>query len=310
MIHGGGHVMLSRQDIRPRQTQMLINRGFIPISIDYRLCPEVTLFEGPMTDVADALAWIRTRLPKLRLSRSDVRVDGNLVAAIGWSTGGTLAMSLAWNSLHRGTSPPEVILALYCPTDYEDLFWTAPNIPKGSKTAHNSVVDLDEATWAGVFDRPIKEYNVPSTRRAVGGWLAPADARSRIALYMNHQGRTLHTLLNGLDKKTHSAAYTAELPSSTEIAAVSPLAQVRSGSYRVPTFIIHPRKDDLIPWQQAERMIRSLQAQNVSAELRVVEDVPHLFDTYRDWQSNKVVDEAVRDGYDFLAGHIRPRSTN
>lgn len=69
--------MLSRNDIRPEQTQLLLSSGFLPTSIDYRLCPEKTLPEGPMTDVVDALAWVRQVLPQLSLQRNDVRVDGN-----------------------------------------------------------------------------------------------------------------------------------------------------------------------------------------------------------------------------------------
>lgn len=39
--------MLSRKDVRPAQTQHLLDNGIIPISIDHRLCPEVDLIEGP-----------------------------------------------------------------------------------------------------------------------------------------------------------------------------------------------------------------------------------------------------------------------
>lgn len=84
--------MLSRNDMRPEQTNMLLKSGFLPISVDYRLCPETTLLEGPMTDVVDALAWIRNNLPNLPLSRKDIRVDTERVVAAGWSTGGHLAM--------------------------------------------------------------------------------------------------------------------------------------------------------------------------------------------------------------------------
>ena len=113
--------MLSRKDCRPRQTQLLLDKGFLPVAIDYRLCPEMTLQEGPMKDVCDALHWARTRLPSLRLDCSGLKVDGERVAAIGWSTGGTLAMTLAWTPrLQSSLKPPEVILAFYCPTDYGD----------------------------------------------------------------------------------------------------------------------------------------------------------------------------------------------
>ena len=298
--------MLSRKDIRPEQIQMLLERGFLPISIDYRLCPEVTLFQGPMIDVADALAWIRTVLPGLKLARPDIRVDRDRVVSVGWSTGGTLAMSLAWNTLPRGIAPPNAILAFYCPSDYEDEFWTKPNIPAGSQTLDKSspLVDLDDATWAGVYDHPIKAYNVPSSTNAVGGWMATTDARSRLVLYMNHRGRTLQTLLRGLDKEKKQKSgkeLEASLPSPTEIRAVSPLAQVRGGAYRTPTFVVHPRQDDLIPWQQAQRTVDALKARDVPAKLRLMEKVPHLFDVHRNWQRNGDADRAVREGYDFLA---------
>jgi acetyl esterase/lipase len=51
MIHGGGYMMLSRRAVRPAQTKHLIANGFLPISIDYRLCPEVNIIDGPKSDV-------------------------------------------------------------------------------------------------------------------------------------------------------------------------------------------------------------------------------------------------------------------
>jgi acetyl esterase/lipase len=119
MIHGGGHVMLSRKDIRRRQTQLLLANGFLPVSIDYRLCPELNIFDGPMTDIRDALRWAREELPKLELKCPGLQVDGEKVVAVGWSTGGHLAMTLAWTPLQHDLKPPEAILAFYCPTDYE-----------------------------------------------------------------------------------------------------------------------------------------------------------------------------------------------
>ncbi|CZT49204.1 related to polyketide synthase [Rhynchosporium secalis] len=313
MIHGGGHIMLSRKDVRAEQTQMLLERGFLPISVDYRLCPETTLLEGPMTDVVDALTWIRTVLPNVPLARRDVRVDGERVVSVGWSTGGHLAMTLAWTSISRGIRAPEAILAFYCPTDYEDVFWTKPNMPVGARDTStgslssdpnsnsNSIYDLDDTIWEAVNDHPITAYNIPPTKPSVGGWLAPTDPRSRLALYMNTHGRALHVLLNGLDKSTRSEPSS---PASADIIAVSPLAHVRNGSYSTPTFIIHPREDDLIPWQQAQRTWEAMTGCGIDAELRIVEQVPHLFDLYREYRKNKALVGTVTEGYDFLSRYI------
>lgn len=301
MIHGGGHIMLSRNDVRPEQTKILLKSGFIPISIDYRLCPEMTLLEGPMTDVADAMAWVRETLPGTLLSRPDIRADGNKVVCVGWSTGGTLAMSLAWTVIPKGIRPPEAILVFYCPTDYENAFWAKPNIPAGSQRGGDSY-ELDESIWSGIEDQPIASYNITPTKRAMGGWMAHSDPRSRLALYMNLHGRTLHVLLNGLDKKTRLEP--APDPAPSTVAEVSPLAQIRKGAYATPTFIIHPRQDDLIPWQQSQRTHAALLERGIDSSLRILEDVPHLFDVYGEHDGNQAAKAVVVEGYNFLCRYV------
>ena len=303
MIHGGGHIMLSRKDVRPEQISVLLNNGFLPVSVDYRLCREMTLTEGPMADVTDALAWIRNVLPSIPLERQDVRIEGERVVSVGWSTGGYLAMCLAWTSVPNGIRPPDAILAFYCPTDYEDPFWTTPNIPTGSETAaaKHSYYKFDEDIWAGVFDHPIAGYNIPPQKQALGGWLESSDPRSRIALFMNWHGRSLNVLLNGLDKSTRKEPPT---PTFSQIAAISPLAHIRNGNYTTPTFIVHPRQDDLIPWEQAQRTYEALQMAGVEAELRIVEDAKHLFDLDRSYRSNEDARRAVSEGYEFLRRRV------
>lgn len=293
MIHGGGHIMLSRADIRPCQTELLLSKGFLPVSIDYRLCPETTLQEGPMCDTVSALSWVRNTLPSLPLARTDIRVDGEKVVAIGWSTGGHLAMSLSWKSAEFDVRPPEAILAVYSPSDYKDPFWTQPNIPEGSESMFPIAADSAFMT----LDQPITAYNPPSSAKAVGGWMSVVDPRSRLALYMNHHGKTLEVLLRGV-----SAINGKREVSEEEITAVSPLAQVQQNRYRTPTFIVHPRLDDLIPWQQAQRMHQALKERGVDAELRIVDEgAKHLFDVGKGWerrhpQGSKV----VREGFEFL----------
>ncbi|KAL8883015.1 MAG: hypothetical protein Q9198_000074 [Flavoplaca austrocitrina] len=304
MIHGGGHVMLSRQDVRPQQTQTLLKTGFLPISIDYRLCPETTLVDGPMRDVCSAHEWARCILPSLQLKRTDIRPDGDRVVAIGWSTGGHLAMTLAWTAPAAGVAAPNAILAFYCPTDYEDGFWTRPNVPRGSekKTAEASHNLLE-----GVQDSPITAYNPPASARALGGWMAPEDPRSQICLHMNWKGQALPILLNGLKprqisgySKTDAEAVDVRSPTKEQVMAVSPLAQIRKGTYRTPTFIVHGTRDDLIPWEQAQRTYDGMVERGVEAELRIVEGGIHLFDTAKDYRRDEKAAEAVDDGYRFL----------
>ncbi|KAJ3499095.1 hypothetical protein NLG97_g618 [Lecanicillium saksenae] len=300
MIHGGGHVMLSRHDTRPHQTARLLQDGFLPITVDYRLCPEVPIKEGPMTDVVDALSWARNILPAMKLKRSDVRADGNQVVAIGWSTGGTLVMSLGFNCLARGVRPPEASLVFYCPIDYEDPFWMTPNVPIGSEHA-NSTFELDDLVAAGLSDKPITKYNVNTAKRAVGGWMSATDGRSRLVLYMNWHGRALHVLLHGLNKSDLKEPPT---PTPEQIASICPLAQIRRGNYSTPTFIIHSQDDDLVPWKQAHRVWQGLQKRGIDSQLRLIDDAPHLFDLYTRYNKRPDIAQAVKEGYDFLKSHV------
>ncbi|KAL3431616.1 hypothetical protein BDV09DRAFT_198511 [Aspergillus tetrazonus] len=248
MIHGGGHIMLSRKDIRPQQTQMLLERGFIPISVDYRLCPETTLPDGPMRDVCTALSWIQTVLPTLPLKRPDIRIDPDYVVAVGWSTGGHLALTLGFMAPQRGIRPPDAILAFYCPLDYEDPFWTRPKFPFGHRPDSHSEAQFNNR--AGLYKRPITAYNVPASNRALAGWTAPSNPRSQIALLMNQKGRALQILLNGLSLESDEFD-SLPMPTLSQIRSISPLAQIRNGMYRTPTFIIHGTRDDLIPVDRA-----------------------------------------------------------
>lgn len=109
---------LSRKAIRPFQTQHLLANGFLPVSVDYRLCPEVNLIDGPMTDVCDAYKWARTTLP-LIAAQYGVAVNGNKVVVIGWSSGGHLALSIGWTANMANITPPTAVLSFYAPVDFE-----------------------------------------------------------------------------------------------------------------------------------------------------------------------------------------------
>jgi acetyl esterase/lipase len=119
MIHGGGHMTLSRRAVRPHQTRSLIASGFLPISIDYRLCPEVNLIEGPFADVYDAYTWARDSLPQISTDQFKVQLDNSKIVVIGWSTGGHLAMSIGWTAKLKGVPQPLGILSFYAPVDFE-----------------------------------------------------------------------------------------------------------------------------------------------------------------------------------------------
>ena len=105
---------MSRSSVRPSQTSLLLKHGILPVSLDYRLVPEINVYDGAMTDIRDGLSWARNKLPAIARGRG-LDLDTKNVVLIGWSAGGQLAMSTAWMC----DEPPKAILAFYAPCDFE-----------------------------------------------------------------------------------------------------------------------------------------------------------------------------------------------
>ncbi|KAK8108232.1 Methylphloroacetophenone synthase [Apiospora kogelbergensis] len=307
MIHGGSHIIFSRKDIRPAQTRLLLARGFVPVSLDHRLCPEVPLAEGAMADVCSALAWARETLPGLDTPQRPrgLQVDGTRVVVVGWSSGGQLAMSLCWTAPARGLAPPTAVLAFYCPTDYEDGWWRAPIHPIGTEDP-GPRYDVLEA----VQDAPVTNYG------AVGAWepledpRIMTDPRCRIVLHINWRAQTLPVIVDGLPSRRRADAdatgidwNVAPQPALERVRAVSPRAHIADGTYgRVPTFLVHGTADDLIPWQQSRDTYDALASRGVPSGLALVEGAPHICDLSSDPESEGW--KATMRGYDFICSYV------
>lgn len=299
-------MLFSRKDIRPAQTRLLLNKGFLPVSLDYRLCPEVPLAEGAMTDVCDALEWARNQLPHLNLPQLGVEIDGEKVVVVGWSSGGQLAMSLAWTAPQRGLPPPAAILAFYAPTDYEDPWWQNPIYPNGAPYK-----GLQYDVLEGVEDEAITNYEM------VGAWEEPIadprsqdDARCRIVFHINWKAQTLPVIMNGLPSRKTAAEKHPDVedwsklpqPSVETIKAHSPRAHIDLGDYNVPTFFVHGTSDDLIPWQQSNTTYQAMLERGIKTGLVLLEGAPHICDLSSDPESDGW--KATVRAYDFICSSV------
>lgn len=305
MIHGGSHIIFSRKDIRPAQTRLLLSQGFLPVSLDHRLCPEVPLAEGAMADVCSALTWARDTLPNLASpSRpAGLQIDGTRVVVVGWSSGGQLALSLNWTAPALGLAPPTAVLAFYAPTDYEDPWWRAPIQPDGAADT-----GLQYDVLEAVQDAALTNYGVVGAWEPLSDPRILTDPRCRIVLHINWKAQTLPVIINGLpsrakadaDAKTAGTDWNAApQPSVERIRAVSPRAHINRGSYAsVPTFLIHGTADDLIPWRQSRGTYDALVARGVPAGLALIEGAPHICDLSSDPDSEGW--KAALRGYEFL----------
>lgn len=80
------------------QVKDMTERGWIVVSLEHRLCPQVDILEGPIADARDCLQWILNGSLEKDLQgiedASRFKVDYNRVVAVGTSSGGTLALAL------------------------------------------------------------------------------------------------------------------------------------------------------------------------------------------------------------------------
>lgn len=131
--------------------------------------------------------------------------------------------------------------------------------------------------------------------------MSTSDPRSRIVLHMNWKGQSLPVLVNGLPPMSAAASNVdyANLPqpNDDQLSIISPLAHVKNDTYRTPTYLIHGKPDDLIPWQQSQEFVEALKMKGVQTGLDVPEGKKHLFDMFRDPDGSGW--ESVKKGYEF-----------
>ncbi|KAL0261793.1 hypothetical protein SLS55_003225 [Diplodia seriata] len=97
-IHGGAFILGHSDMVNKDQIQDCLERGWIVLSLEHRLCPQVDILEGPITDCRDALAWVYNGGLDSQLagnpSTAAFAVDTDRVVAFGTSSGGAIALAM------------------------------------------------------------------------------------------------------------------------------------------------------------------------------------------------------------------------
>ena len=127
---------------------------------------------------------------------------------------------------------------------------------------------------------------------------------SELVLSLFEEGVGLPILLKGLPDPTTPPYEWFVPPSPAQVAAVSPLAQLRRGAYEVPTFIIHGTHDQVAPFACAERFVAELREKNILHGFLPLQGVDHIHDLKlrpgsREWETQ------VAPGYRFLFDSVR-----
>lgn len=186
---------------------------------------------------------------------------------------------------------------------------------------------MDYDLFEGIRDEPVSILsthfstncsNFPQITNygAVGAWAPMSDSRirtdprCRLVLHINWKAQTIPLIINGLPSKTKILSdggnprdyYNLPQPSLEKIIPCSPLAQIRKGNYKTPTFFVHGTNDELIPWQQTKRTFEDLKKMGVVTDLQLVKGAPHVCDLSSDPDSDGW--KAVLKAYEFLCSFV------
>ncbi|CEL11393.1 hypothetical protein ASPCAL14495 [Aspergillus calidoustus] len=273
VIHGGGFTAGGKECIPVNQLEELVALGFVVVSVNYRLCPTISLADGPLADCNDCYTWCKSNLPGLLERELGFAADPGRIVALGHSAGGYLALMMAQN-----TQSPVAILDFYGAKYLSDDVWHRPN-PKMPRL--NFPKELLDQIWLEV---PPPSTSILAQSDLPGQGTGPDFRRPRIAWLAS-------ALANGtlLQHIIRPGDYT-RLDPSTYFKPGFP-----------PVFFIHGTADKLIPFQLTEKSHYALRQCEVETVLRLVDDADHAFDekVHRDDPAF----EAIKEGFRFLAKH-------
>lgn len=91
-FHGGGYIVGSRKMLSDALIEALNEAGFVAASSDYRLCPTISVLDGPVADSVAAYEWAQDELPVLLEKEYGIRTNGKNIVTLGHSCGGGLAL--------------------------------------------------------------------------------------------------------------------------------------------------------------------------------------------------------------------------
>tara|TARA_R110000850_G_scaffold73969_14_gene162245 strand:+ start:2281 stop:3267 length:987 start_codon:yes stop_codon:yes gene_type:complete len=235
-IHGGA-LMLGSRKMLPAQILMLCRKeNYVLVSIDYRLAPETNLSEI-VSDVHDAIAWIRKDGPEL------FKADPSRLVVAGASAGGYLAQM----SGIAQDAPPLAIVSYWGYGDILGEWCTKPNSSFGGKQEPPT----REEAFADIKDTPITQTTD-----------ADYASRGKLFHYMKSRGKWTE-IVSGIDP----------LKSPEELIQFCPIRNLTPDF--PPILLLHGTNDPDVPVTQSLEMHKALLDIGNDVELITVEGGGH-----------------------------------
>ncbi|KAK7214870.1 hypothetical protein V2G26_002873 [Clonostachys chloroleuca] len=278
-FHGGAFMLGSSKMVNKDQIQDCIDRGWIVLAPNHRLCPQVNILEGPIQDGRDLLEWVHAgKLQEAISSHAEAPnlVNLDYVFAFGTSSGGTLALCLGFGV----PRPVAGIYNMYGSCNFSSPSWRekvphiAASLPDFSSKFLNQVFEEDPIPIEG-------GVSLEGQRKGAPDFSDPRQA------YVSTQ------IANG-------TVLDAVYPFG-DWDKVDPIKNL-SPSFP-PTFIVHGAEDRMVPLQISEALFSALSQHGVRSDFRIIPGEDHIF-TAR-MQVGSRTWNLQREGFDFLEQLIK-----
>ena len=254
-IHGGALINGSRAPVPRRLLDLAQQEGYVLVSIDYRLAPEVKL-PAIIEDLKDAFTWIREKGPPL------FHANPEKLVVSGGSAGGYLTLMSGICVEPR----PTALVAYWGYGDVDGDWYTRPS------AHYRQAVPLiaKEEAYSGVGGKVLSgvDFSVSGdTPRDRPGADSSVSAKTR-----RDRGRYYRYLRqNGLWTKEVTG-----FDPATQRQELDPYCPVRNvTSEYPPTILIHGTEDTDVPYALAVNMAAALAGNKVSHQLVTVQGAGH-----------------------------------
>lgn len=271
ILHGGAFMLGHSRMNSMLQIQDCLERGWIVVAPNHRLCPQVNVIEGPISDCRDLLRFVQDGKLEQHLP-SGWSVDQDRIVAMGTSAGGHLSYSLTFPPEKLGLDPetaprpPLAILDFYGPKLFSDHSWRTPL--EGMKVPP-LLPGLEEEVFA---EKPVAIKGGPSLEGQRGG---PGSSSTVPTGEQKPNAR----LAWALNKVKNGKVLEVLLPEGTRdpslYDAIDPIANITPS--HPPTCIVHGNKDFMVPYHLSTKMYEELEKGGIECAFVEVEDEGHTF---------------------------------
>jgi acetyl esterase/lipase len=236
-IHGGALIMGNRNSVPKPLLELCRTEGYVLVSLDYRLAPEVKL-PAIIDDVTDAFRWLHEQGPKL------LHLDPDRLVVAGGSAGGYLTLMTGVRVKPR----PKALVAYWGYGDVDGDWYTKPS----EHYRKQPLVSREEA-YRQIGDKVLT---------GTGGSADAGKNRGRFYLYLRQNGLWTREV-TGFDP-------------DKDRGKLDPYCPVRNVTRDYPpTMLVHGTEDTDVPYQLSVNMAKEFARHKVAHELVTVKGAGH-----------------------------------